>query len=60
MNQVDFERELRSFDEKIALAELEESKAAQRVKEIKYQKARFSLEVLIASAREEEALRNKG
>jgi hypothetical protein len=60
MNQVDYERELHSFDEKIALAELEESKAAQRVKEIKYQKARFSLEIYIAMAREKEVLKNKG
>ena len=53
MNQVEFEKERLSFDEKIALAELEEAKAAQRVKEINYQKARFSLEVFMANAREE-------
>jgi hypothetical protein len=58
MNQSELERELLSFDEKIALAELEESKAAQRVKELKYQKARFYIDAYIASVREQEALKN--
>ncbi len=53
MNQVDIERERLAFDEKVALAELEEAKANQRVKEIKYQKARFCLEIFVANAREE-------
>ena len=57
MNQVEYERELLSFE---ALSELEEAKAAQRVKEIRYQKARFALEAFMARIREEEALRNKG
>ena len=60
MNQVEYERELLSFEEKIALSELEEAKAAPRVKEIRYQKARFALEAFMARIREEEALRNKG
>jgi len=33
-----------SFDEKIALAELEASKAVERVRELQYQKARFALD----------------
>ena len=39
-------RELESlaFDEKIALAELEASKAQERVNELKYQKSRFCLD----------------
>jgi len=51
MDQIEFERECYSFDEKIALAELEESKAAQRVKELKYQKSRFCLEAFLAKVR---------
>lgn len=47
---LDFQREMLSFDEKIALAKLEESKAAERVRELEYQKARFHLDYMIASA----------
>lgn len=54
MNQMEYQRELMSFDEKAALAELEEAKATERVKEIKYQKARFALDVFIANAKEQE------
>ena len=43
----EYQRELLSFDEKIALAELEESKAHERVKELVYQKARFTVEVFL-------------
>lgn len=45
----DFQLELLAFDEKIALAELETSKAEERVKELKYSKARYSLEWVSAS-----------
>ena len=45
MNQAEYERELKAFDEKIALAKLEESKANQRVRELEYQKARFCVEI---------------
>jgi hypothetical protein len=55
MNQMEFQRELMSFDEKIALAELEESKASERVKELRYQKARFSLDIFMQNAKEQEA-----
>jgi hypothetical protein len=49
-----YQREILSFDEKIALAELEEAKAAERVKELKYQKTRFSLDYFLMAAKEEE------
>jgi hypothetical protein len=52
MNQMEFQRELLSFDEKITLAELEESKATERVKELRYQKARFSLDIYVQNAKE--------
>ena len=45
MHPLEFQRELAAFDEKIALAELEETKAAERVKELRFQKARFALDV---------------
>jgi hypothetical protein len=41
---MEYQREMLAFEEKIALAELEESKAGERVREIKYHKARFNLE----------------
>jgi hypothetical protein len=44
---INMQRELLSFDEKIALAELEEAKAAERVKELKYHKARFSMDYFL-------------
>jgi hypothetical protein len=49
-----YQRELLAFEEKIALAELEQSKAAERVNELKYQRARFNLDFFIASVREQE------
>lgn len=44
MNQLEYQHELMSFDEKIELAELEVAKAQERVKELRYQKARFNLD----------------
>lgn len=55
MNQIEFQRELLSFDEKIYLAKLEESKATERVRELEYQKARFSLDIFMQNAKEQEA-----
>ena len=46
-----------SQQEKIALAELEEAKAAERVKELKYERTRFQLEFLSAVARNQDAAR---
>lgn len=56
---MDINREILSFDEKIALAELEASKARERVKELKYNKARFLLDLHIQFLREKEARDNK-
>lgn len=54
MDQLKFQLEIAAFDEKIALAELEEAKAAERVKELKYEKTRFCLEWLTHVARAQE------
>jgi hypothetical protein len=43
-----------AFDEKIALAKLEESKASERVKELEYQKARFQLDYFVAFQKEQQ------
>jgi hypothetical protein len=51
----DVQRELLSFQEKICLAELEEAKAHQRVKEIEFQRARFSMEIFINSMKQQQA-----
>jgi hypothetical protein len=48
MNQLEYQRELIAFDEKIALSELEAKKAEERVKELQYQKARFNLDYINA------------
>lgn len=55
MNQLEVQRELCSFDEKVALAELEESKASQRVKEIRYEKARFLVSLSVQQCKEQPA-----
>ena len=52
--QVNYQREMLSFEEKIALAELEEAKAAERVKELRYQKSRFNLDIFLASLKAKE------
>ena len=48
MNDLEFARELAACDEKIALAELEEAKATQRTRELKYAKARLQLDFINA------------
>lgn len=48
MTPEEFARELASYDEKIALAELEIEKASERASELKYQKARFVVDVQAA------------
>lgn len=53
MNQIEFSRELASFDEKISLAELEEAKAHERVNELKYHKARFNMDFLTAVCKQQ-------
>lgn len=54
MDQLDFNRELLAFDEKIRLAQLEEAKATERVRELEYQKARFSLDIYTANMKEQQ------
>lgn len=51
MNQLEYQREIAAFEEKIALAELEETKARERKDELKYQKSRFLLDFLTATVR---------
>ena len=57
MDQLKFQMEMAAFEEKITLGELEEAKAAERVKELRYQKARFNMEwlKLVAKAQQEQA-----
>jgi len=54
MNQLEIQRELMAFDEKINLAELEVSKARERVSELKYQKARFNLDIIVNICKQQE------
>ena len=55
MAQTEYQRELLAFDEKIALAELEEAKASERIKELEYQRARFNMDYFIAVQKEQQA-----
>jgi len=52
MLDMDYRRESLAFDEKIALAELEQHKATQRVYELKFQKARFNSEVFLQNCKQ--------
>ena len=52
--QIDYQREMLAYEEKISLAELEEAKAAERVKELRYQKSRFCLDFFLGVQRENE------
>ena len=51
---MEIQRELMAFDEKINLAELEVSKAQERVSELKYQKARFNLDIIVNICKQQE------
>jgi len=53
MNQMEYQRELLSFDEKIRLAKLEEGKASVRVFELEYQKSRFALDIFNLNMQEQ-------
>ena len=44
-----FEREVMSFDQNVALAEMEAAKAVVRVRELQYQKTRYCLEYFLAA-----------
>jgi hypothetical protein len=48
MDPDEIQREIFSFDQKIALADLEVSKAQERVEELKYQKACFMVDIVNA------------
>ena len=54
MDQLKFQLEMAAFQEKTSLAELEVSKAKERVSELKYEQARFQLEWLSHVARAQE------
>lgn len=63
MNAAEFQRELSAFDEKVALAELEVAKAEERVRELKYQKARFGLDymnLVVRAQQQQGAQQNAG
>ncbi len=51
---VDYNGEMLSFDEKIRLAKLEEGKAAVRVHELEFEKARFALNIYRMSKQQQE------
>jgi len=53
MSQLEYQREMCAFDEKITLAELETAKAEERVRELKYQKARFNLDFMAAVCKQQ-------
>ena len=46
--------EILAFEEKMALAELEEAKAHMRVKELKFEKARFTMDVYKVQKKQEQ------
>ena len=49
MDQNQYQAELFSFAEKISLAKLEEAKAAQRVRELEFERDRFQKDIFLAS-----------
>jgi transcription initiation factor IIE alpha subunit len=59
MDQFQFQMEMASFEEKRALAELEEAKAHERVKELEYEKARFQMQWLVHVAQAQEKARQQ-
>lgn len=62
MDQLKFQLEMSSFDEKIALSKLEEAKALERTKELEYQKARFQIDwlTMVAKTQEQNEKKNAG
>jgi hypothetical protein len=50
-----YQMELLAFGEKVALAELEESKSHERVMELKYQAARYNLDYFRMVLKQQEA-----
>jgi hypothetical protein len=56
VNQADYTRECYAFDEKIFLGELEVKKAEERVAELRYQKARFNLDFMVAVCKQQQTV----
>jgi len=58
---LEYQRELAAFDEKITLAENEEAKAHERVTELKYMKSRFNLDYInsVLKQQQQQAEQNK-
>jgi hypothetical protein len=61
-DQLRYQMELAAFDEKVALAELEVSKAEERVRELEFEKARFNMQwlELIAKAQQQQPVGPQG
>jgi transcription initiation factor IIE alpha subunit len=59
VDELKYNLEILSFQEKVALAELEEAKAHERVKELEYEKARFQMQWLIHVAQAQEKTRQQ-
>lgn len=53
MDQIQLQRELLAFDSKIDLAELEVTKAQERVAELKYERSRFKEEAFVFSQKQQ-------
>jgi len=58
-SQLEFQRELAAYDEKSALAEMEEARAKIRTLELRYAKQRFVMDMMTAmvKAEQEEAMK---
>jgi hypothetical protein len=54
MDQLKFQLDMVSLDCNIALSKLEEAKAAERTKELEYQKARFQQDWLTMAAKQQQ------
>lgn len=54
MDEVQFNIEIASYDEKISLARLEQAKASERVRELQYEKSRFQMQAILSFAKQAE------
>lgn len=53
MDQIQIQREMLAYAEKVALAKLEVKKAEERVAELEYEQSRFQLEMFIHSQKQQ-------
>jgi hypothetical protein len=60
LGNIRYALELAAFDEKIALAKLEVSKAQERVQELQFDKTRFTMSILTLQAQALERAKNQG